>query len=363
MAWERVVGAIGRARVPLPVVIAIVICAGLALWSARIESVASGAPPLRGPAITPAQNECDLEACKKWTECEPVAACPVSPPCPVAVPVICPTTAMVAAPLVTISPAYSVAPLAGTPRLLLDTISAVHDAANSQGAVQTVALTAGNAAMNLMIKNWAASIRRLQPPLPHLVVPLDNSGLEQLKSAIVPINLFQESAALSRFQAGGSNYGESIYAEMSAYKWRFALKLLEAGVPVLLADPDVVFLRNPVPYIVRSSSSQRAAFINYCPAPSTCDPRLFTAFVPLATAIRAQSTLPQCDVHMQIDVDYPSTGESIRAKNGWEYVGVRDFYCGGFAHLRPTVAGIAHLRYFLAQIGARASVLRAVRPL
>lgn len=38
---------------------------------------------------------------------------------------------------------------------------------------------------------------------------------------------------------------------MSAYKWQLAADLLDSGVPVLLADPDVVLLRNPVTYIVR----------------------------------------------------------------------------------------------------------------
>ena len=55
---------------------------------------------------------------------------------------------------------------------------------------------------------------------------------------------------------------------------------------------------------------------------------------------------------MQIDVDWPSTGESVRGKNGWEYAAVRDFFCGGFAHLSPTPGGKAHIKTFLETIGA-----------
>ena len=241
-------------------------------------------------------------------------------------------------------------------RPILDSLLAVKNAVTVRGVVQTVTITSGNAAMNSMIRNWAASIERASgDPLPYVAIPLDSIGFNGLEAA-GGVNLYKDVRAHAAFSAGGSNYGDPVYGDLSAYKWRFAYELLLKGVPVLLSDPDVVFLRNPVPYFVSAAAYRLLPSLLFKarepPPPayffwsrcfgvklniSLCGRDRWTlelrnALTSQASRIPvhhwfirrswslfpcAQATLPKCDIYMQMDVDWPSTGESIRQRVGW----------------------------------------------
>jgi hypothetical protein len=145
--------------------------------------------------------------------------------------------------------------LTGPQPVQLTTVPAFKPALTSGGRVHAVALTSGNKAMNRIIKNWATAVRRLRPPLPFVVAGLDKEGYNELAGTGY-VNLYRDDQAHAVFAAAGSFYGDPKYADMSAYKWHLAADLLDTGVPVLLADPDVVFLRNPVSYIVSAGAGR-----------------------------------------------------------------------------------------------------------
>jgi Nucleotide-diphospho-sugar transferase len=169
-----------------------------------------------------------------------------------------------------------------------------------------VMFTAGNKAMNEMIRNWMISASRTSK-LAYFAAPIDKEGFEDLvKHNVTPI--FVDEAAHGKFKAGGSEYGKSDYGDMSAFKWQLAKRIVDAGVGALMSDPDIVVLRNPLPYI---------------------------------------STLPSCDIYIQLDVDYEGTFDSVKSRGGFELVNQRNFFCGGFAYFAPTLRTKSHLEYFL----------------
>ena len=285
-----------HARVPA-VWLAAVALAGVSLHLAAARASA-------GVALLPAL----AAACAPCTACAPPAAA-VCAPCAAASASASAACAACAAPAAVGGTAWDAPPsaLARGPTLQLGSLEAVLAALETPGGgggsgssgsrgLAVLALTSGNRAMNALLRNWAAAARALEPPLAQLAAPLDRQGLAELAAA-GGVNLYADEAALARFGPGSSYYGDGDYAEMSAYKWALAAQLLARGARVLLADPDVVLLRNPVPYI---------------------------------------ATLPRCDVYMQMDVDWVTTGAEVRRRNSWQNVGYPNFFCGGFALLEPT---------------------------
>lgn len=122
-----------------------------------------------------------------------------------------------------------------------------------------VVLVVGNRAMNDMLENWVISATAVQPPLKFLVLPLDEEGHDDLRRRGVP-NVVRDEKAWSMFSANGSSFGGAGYYAMSKYKWRATLDLLREGIDVLMTDPDIVLLRNPLPYIVSSDHFLFASF-------------------------------------------------------------------------------------------------------
>lgn len=112
-----------------------------------------------------------------------------------------------------------------------------------------VVLVVGNRAMNDMLENWVIAASAVQPPLKFIVLPLDAEGYDDLLRRRVP-NVVRDEKAWSMFSANGSSFGGAGYYAMSKYKWHATLELLRDGIDVLMTDPDIVLLRNPLPYIV-----------------------------------------------------------------------------------------------------------------
>ena len=129
----------------------------------------------------------------------------------------------------------------------LDLISLAKHIAPLQGGA--VVLVVGNRAMNDMLENWVISATAVQPPLKFIVLPLDEEGHDDLLRRGVP-NVVRDARAWSMFSANGSSFGGAGYYAMSKYKWHATLALLREGIDVLMTDPDIVLLRNPLPYIV-----------------------------------------------------------------------------------------------------------------
>lgn len=222
---------------------------------------------LRGDAITgDACQPCNRQTCSPFLAVEPSelsAGCPSMPSC-----AACPACSLAADTKITCG--VDSLSLASSATVTLRSLDEFRPALSSGGRVHAVAITSGNKAMNKMIRNWATAVRQVRPALPFVVAGLDKEGHDELAQAGY-VNLYVDDSAHRSFGSTSSFYGDSKYADMSAFKWRWAADLLDRGVPVLLADPDVVILRNPVSYV---------------------------------------DTLPACDVYMQMDVDWVTTGAS-----------------------------------------------------
>lgn len=136
------------------------------------------------------------------------------------------------------------------------------------------AVIPGNAAVVDLMRNLLATDEALPLPFPVNFVPLDTEGagalLRHPDGAPLPLAataprgspsskvfVALDKAALDTFSGGEAKYQTGAYTEMTRYKWRLAARLLEedspgAGPPpaLLVSDPDIVFFRNPLPYLV-----------------------------------------------------------------------------------------------------------------
>ena len=156
---------------------------------------------------------------------------------------------LVVAVLVVVSVAFIALITGGSASLPLasNLVSLAKHIAPLQGGA--VVLVVGNRAMNDMLENWVISATAVQPPLKFIVLPLDEEGHDDLLRRGVP-NVVRDARAWSMFSANGSSFGGAGYYAMSKYKWHATLALLREGIDVLMTDPDIVLLRNPLPYIV-----------------------------------------------------------------------------------------------------------------
>ena len=110
-------------------------------------------------------------------------------------------------------------------------------------------IVVGNRAMNDMTENWAVAADSVRPALKYIILPLDEEGYTDLRRRGIT-NVVRDDTAWAQFSSNGSSFGGLGYKTMSLYKWRAAYTLLKEGIDVLMTDPDVVMLRNPLPYIV-----------------------------------------------------------------------------------------------------------------
>ena len=101
--------------------------------------------------------------------------------------------------------------LSSSTAVQVTSVSAFNGLLSSGGHTHAVALTSGNKAMNKMIKNWATAVRRVRPPLPHIVAALDKQGYDELEQTGY-VNLYKDEQAHKAFDAAGSFYGDSKYA-------------------------------------------------------------------------------------------------------------------------------------------------------
>lgn len=110
-----------------------------------------------------------------------------------------------------------------------------------------VSFVSGNNAMVKFMLNEMLHIAKHQVPFSILWVPLDNEALARLERQGNG-TVWDKIATEGKYGAGRSNFREKAYNEMALVKWDISIALLELGYDVLLLDPDLVLLRNPLPY-------------------------------------------------------------------------------------------------------------------
>lgn len=173
--------------------------------------------------------------------------------------------------------------------------------------------TAGNKAMNGMIRNWAAAASKLNPPLHSAVLALDKEGYDELLERKIAA-VIRDKRAWSMFDSKASNFRGEMYNLMSTYKWRVVQEALAAGVDVLMSDPDIVILRNPLYYL---------------------------------------ATLPVCDFYPQVDLGTYTDADVVREKGGYQLAGHTIYMNGGFVFFRHSSATRALLAEFMKYIEAK----------
>jgi Nucleotide-diphospho-sugar transferase len=178
----------------------------------------------------------------------------------------------------------------------------------------TVAFTSGNFAIHRFMLNLEIMIKRLHHPFPLLHVPLDEKCLTFM--ANLPnssLNILDIGNMKDAFSPDASEFRQKSYNQMALAKWRLALKFLELGVDVFVLDPDLVILRNPVPYF---------------------------------------ATLPPCDMTFQIDSFANYSGNFVRAHGGFAFEDLGNyhldnFYNTGFILHRSNPRTIAQIKAYI----------------
>ena len=102
-----------------------------------------------------------------------------------------------------------------------------------------------------MIENWARAADSVRPPVGYVVLPLDERGYYDLVRRGVS-GVVRDEVAWALFSSNTSRYGSTMFIRMSTYKWQSVHAILKEGIDVLMTDPDCIFMRNPMPYLVSS---------------------------------------------------------------------------------------------------------------
>ena len=143
--------------------------------------------------------------------------------------------------------------------------------------------------------NEQLHIARQPVPFKVLWVPYDKGALDRL-AAEGTGTVYSGVAASGRFDGARSDFRQAKYNELSLVKWELSLELIKLGYDVLLLDPDLVILRNPLPYL---------------------------------------ETVGDCDLSFQMDSHFDPHGDSVRHAGGYALfdtdVTIPNFYnTGGF---------------------------------
>ena len=140
-----------------------------------------------------------------------------------------------------------------------------------------VPFVSGNNAMVKFMLNEMLHISRHPVPFSILWIPLDGDALTNLASngnGTVYDGIAQEG----HFSGTRSDFSRGAYNSMALMKWNISLSLLDLGYDVLLLDPDLVILRNPLPYF---------------------------------------ETIAACDISIQLDSTMDPTGDNIVSTGGY----------------------------------------------
>ena len=177
-----------------------------------------------------------------------------------------------------------------------------------------IAFTSGNLAIHRFMINLQLLIQKLHNPFPLIHVPLDEKCLSTLTSlSNISLNILDIGKMKNTFPSDGAEFRQKAYNQMALVKWKLALEFLKLGVDVLVLDPDIVLLRNPIPYF---------------------------------------DTIPPCDMSFQIDSFTNYSSNFIKAHGGYSFEDlgnyhIDNFYNTGFILHRSNLRTISHITEYL----------------
>lgn len=169
------------------------------------------------------------------------------------------------------------------------------------GGKGVVAFVSGNHAMAPFMLNEMMHVARQAVPFRVLWVPLDMKALHELLECGNG-TIYDGIATTGEFSPDRSDFREPEYNRMAMVKWDVSIQLLGLGYDVLLLDPDLVILRNPIPYF---------------------------------------ETLGVCDLNMQLDSLIDPTADNVLANGGFSFQreGFANYYNTGGVLMRAGAGG------------------------
>lgn len=182
------------------------------------------------------------------------------------------------------------------------------------GGKGVVTFVSGNRAMGKFQLNEMLHIARHQVPFSVMWVPLDPEGLEKLEKQGNG-TVYDAIATDGRFTGERSNFRQVDYNRMALVKWELSIAIMELGYDVFLLDPDIVPLRNPLPYF---------------------------------------ETLGACDMYFQLDTSIMPTGDNVKSQGGYPLPvdGLEQFFNTGGILMRASERTLAFLRKYHAHATA-----------
>lgn len=140
---------------------------------------------------------------------------------------------------------------------------------------------------------------------------------------------------------------------MALVKWDLSIALLELGYDVLLLDPDLVLLRNPLPYFVRGQTAGRpvgwhdqSALLRPPFTPPTRCPASPARRSPALPCL--QETIGVCDISIQLDSLIDPEGGNVVRQGGYSFheEGFDNFYNTGGILMRSSARTLAWVRKY-----------------
>ena len=204
------------------------------LFDGTRPEAAASSPCSSIPALAPSQQTCPSIS----------AAQPACPSVSVPVPPACPSVSALPAARFSKWETPSKQGIRRHSRLA-DAAAAVVE--KTRWGSSLVTFVSGNNAMVKFMLNEMLHIALHPVPFNVLWVPLDPAALARLAKDGNG-TVYDAIASDGRFDGGRSNFREKDYNRMALVKWEITIQLLEMGYDVLLLDPDLALLRNPLPY-------------------------------------------------------------------------------------------------------------------
>jgi len=126
---------------------------------------------------------------------------------------------------------------------------------------RTLIMTATNFGFLNHLQNFNCFLQRLG--LKFLVVAFDEAAHEFISK-----ETSMQSVLWTRtVDKNAVNFGTHGFAVISELKYHAVLEAMKLGYDVIFSDTDVLFLQNPVPYLISQQVDYVHSFNNFCPAP------------------------------------------------------------------------------------------------
>jgi len=129
---------------------------------------------------------------------------------------------------------------------------------------RTLIMTATNFGFLNHLQNFNCFLKRLG--LKFLVISLDEAAHEFITKETNMLSVLWTSSSKT-VDKDAVNFGTPGFAIISELKYQAVFEALKLGVDVIFSDTDVLFLQNPVPFLISQQVDYVHSVNDFCPAP------------------------------------------------------------------------------------------------